>query len=77
MNNKKITLQNIADESGLSIGSIHALFNGSEPGWKVLRKLVKTFGLDPGIVLSGTPVQIKSAINAAMIEKSSRFWPKD
>ena len=70
MNNKKITLQNIADESGLSIGSIHALFNGSEPGGKVLRKLVKRLGLDPGIVLTGTPVQIKDAINAAMKQKA-------
>jgi transcriptional regulator with XRE-family HTH domain len=71
MNDKKITLQQIADESGLSIGTIHALFNGSEPGGKTLRKLRDAFGLDPGIVLAVTPFQLKAAINDAMLNKPS------
>ena len=68
MNNKKITLQEIADRSGLSIGVIHGVFNGAQPGGKVVRRLIEAFGLDTDLVLYGTPFQIKEAINKSISE---------
>ena len=64
---KKITLQQIADKAGLSIGVIHNVFNGTPPGGRVARRLVEVFGLDSDIVLFGTPFQIKEAINESII----------
>ena len=67
MKNTKITLQEIADKSGLSIGIIHGIFNGSKPGGRVARQLKEAFGLDTDLVLFGTPFQIKEAINKSIM----------
>ena len=71
MNNKKITLQEIADRSGLSIGVIHGIFNGTQPGGRVARRLKEAFGLDTDLVLYGTPFQIKEAINKSISESTT------
>ena len=63
---QKITLQKIADRSGLSVAAIHGVFNGTAPGGKVARKLIDAFGLETNLVLFGTPFQLKEAINKSI-----------
>jgi len=67
--NNKITLQEIADKAGLSIGVVHNVFNGTPPGGRVARRLIEVFGLDSDLVLFGTPFQIKEAINKSIVSE--------
>jgi len=71
----KITQKQIAEATGLSAGSISALFNGERPGGKVIRQLI-SFGISPMLVTGGTSAEIVAAIYT-IIKRKEKWKTKN